>query len=81
MIVLQCVLVHNHAIYCCTLCAIRLPPSLNSRDLTIRAKIMRSLLFFYYIFHIKPHFFKTLFQSQFLFDFDDIFTNKGRIKI
>ena len=35
---------------------------------------------FYYIFHIKPHFLKTLFQSQFLFDFDDFFTNKGRIK-
>jgi hypothetical protein len=32
---------------------------------------------FYYIFHIKPHLFKTLFQSQFLFDFDEIFTNKS----
>ena len=32
---------------------------------------------FYYIFHIKPKFFKTLFQSQFLFDFDDIFTNRS----
>ena len=32
---------------------------------------------FCYIFHIKPHFFKTLFQSQFLFDFDEIFTNKS----
>jgi hypothetical protein len=27
---------------------------------------------FYYIFHIKPQFFKTLFQSQFLFDFDEM---------
>ena len=35
---------------------------------------------FYYIYHIKPHFFKTLFQSRLLFDFDDFFTNKGRIK-
>ena len=69
--------------YCCTLCAIRLPSSLNSHDLTIRAKIMMSLKFFtiYIVFHIKPHFFKTLFQSQFLFDFDDIFTIKDRIKI
>ena len=32
---------------------------------------------FYYIFHIKPQFFKTLFQSQFLFDFDAIFTNRS----
>ena len=32
---------------------------------------------FYYIFHIKPHFFKTLFPSQFLFDFDEIFINKS----
>ena len=39
-----------------------------------RAKSIRSLIF-YYIFHIKPQFFKTLFQSQFLFDFDEIFTN------
>jgi hypothetical protein len=31
----------------------------------------------YYIFHIQPQFFKTLFQSQFLFDFDDIFTNRS----
>ena len=31
---------------------------------------------FYYIFHIKPQFLKTLFQSQFLFDFDEIFTNR-----
>jgi hypothetical protein len=32
---------------------------------------------FYYIFHIKPQFLKTLFQSQFLFDFDEIFTNRS----
>ena len=32
---------------------------------------------FYYIFHIKPQFFKTLFQSQFSFDFDEIFTNRN----
>jgi hypothetical protein len=35
---------------------------------------------FYYIFHIKPHFLKTLFKSPLLFDFDDFFTNKNRIK-
>ena len=35
---------------------------------------------FYYVFHIKPHYFKTLFQSQFLLDFDEIFTNKGIIQ-
>ena len=35
---------------------------------------------FYYIFHIKQHFVKTLFQSRLLFDFDDFFTNKNRIK-
>jgi hypothetical protein len=29
---------------------------------------------FYYIFHEKPHFLKTLFQSRLLFDFDDFFT-------
>ena len=44
-----------------------------------RAKSIRSLIF-YYIFHIKPHFLKTLFQSRLLFDFDDFFTNKNRIK-
>jgi hypothetical protein len=38
---------------------------------TERAKSIRSLYF--YIFHIKPYFFKTLFQSQFLFDIDEIF--------
>jgi hypothetical protein len=32
---------------------------------------------FYYIFHIKLQFLKTLFQSQFLFDFDEIFTNRS----
>ena len=35
---------------------------------------------FYYIFHVKTHFLKTLFQSRLLFDFDDFFTNKNRIK-
>jgi hypothetical protein len=34
-------------------------------------------IIFYYIFHIKPQFLKTLFQSQFLFDFDEIFTNRS----
>ena len=34
------------------------------------------IVIFYYIFHIKPQFFKTLFQSQLLFDFDEIFTNR-----
>jgi hypothetical protein len=34
-------------------------------------------MIFYYIFHIKPQFLKTLFQSQFLFDFDEIFTNRS----
>ena len=32
---------------------------------------------FYYIFHIKPPFLETLFQSQFLCDFDEIFTNRS----
>ena len=36
-----------------------------------RVKSIRSLWFFYYIFHVKPHFLKTLFQSRLLFDFDD----------
>ena len=40
-----------------------------------RVKSIRSLIF-YYIFHGKPHFLKSLFQSRFLFDF----TNKNRIK-
>jgi hypothetical protein len=31
-------------------------------------------------FNIYQHFFKTLFKSQFLFDFDEICTNKGTIK-
>jgi hypothetical protein len=43
-------------------------------------KNLTSVIFFGYKFRIKPHFFKPLFQSQFLFDFDDIFTNEGRIK-
>ncbi len=29
------------------------------------------------VFHIKPHFFKTLFQSQFVFNFEEMFTNKS----
>ena len=33
---------------------------------------------FYYIFHIKPQFLKTLFKSQFLFDFDDILPTEAR---
>ena len=44
-----------------------------------RAKSIRSLIF-YYIFHVKPHFLKTFFQSRFLFDFNNLFTNKNRIK-
>ena len=32
---------------------------------------------FFYIFHVKPHFLKTLFQSQYLFDFYEIFTNRS----
>ena len=33
---------------------------------------------FCYVCHIKPHiFFKILFQKQFLFNFDEIFTNKS----
>jgi hypothetical protein len=39
------------------------------------------IVIFYYVFLIKPHFFKTLVQSQFLFDFDEMFTNKGRINV
>ena len=31
----------------------------------------------HYIFHIKPQFFKALFQSQFLFDFDESLTNRS----
>ena len=36
---------------------------------------------FYYIFHVKPHFWKTLFQSRLLFDFVDFFTNKNEFTI
>jgi hypothetical protein len=54
--------------------------SSNVLSLYCIAKSIRSLWFFYYIFHIKPHFLKTLFQSRLLFDFDDLFTNKNRIK-
>jgi hypothetical protein len=34
-------------------------------------------IYIFTIFHIKSQFFKALFQSQFLFDFDDIFTNRN----
>ena len=51
----------------------------QSNEVQRRAKSIRSLIF-YYIFHVKPHFLKTLFQSRLLFDFDDFFTNKNRIK-
>ena len=33
----------------------------------------------YYIFHIKPHFFKSISWSHFWSDFDDIYTNNLRI--
>jgi hypothetical protein len=39
------------------------------------------IVIFYYVFLIKPHFFKTLVESQFLFDFDEMFTIKGRINV
>jgi hypothetical protein len=42
----------------------------QSNEVQRRAKSIRSLIF-YYIFHVKPHFLKTLFQSRLLFDFDD----------
>ena len=45
-----------------------------------RAKSILSLSFFYYIFHVKPNFLKTLFQIRLLFNFDEFFTNKNRIK-
>ena len=45
-----------------------------------RAKMYSVTVIFYNIFHIKPHFLKTLFQSRLLFDFDDFFTNINRIK-
>ena len=41
----------------------------QSNEVQRRAKSIRSLIF-YYIFHVKPHFLKTL------FDFDEIFTNR-----
>jgi hypothetical protein len=44
------------------------------------AKSIRSLIF-YYIFHVKPHFLKTLFQSRLLFDFDDFFTSKNEFTV
>ena len=42
---------------------------------TVSGQKYSDKMIFYYIFHIKPQFLKTLFQSQFLFDFDEIFTN------
>ena len=36
-----------------------------------------NMIYMFNIFHTKPHFFKAFFQSQFLFDFDEIFTNKS----
>ena len=40
---------------------------------TVSGQKYSDKMIFYYIFHIKPQFLKTLFQSQFLFDFDEIF--------
>ena len=48
--------------------------------LVLLQRLYSVTVIFYYIFHIKPHLFKTLLQSRLLFDFDDFFTNKGRIK-
>ena len=36
---------------------------------------------FYYIFHIKPHFLNTLFQSRLLFDFDDFLPTKTELNV
>ena len=38
-------------------------------------------MIFYYIFHIKPHFLKTLFQSRLLFDFDDFLPTKTGLNV
>ena len=38
-------------------------------------------MIFYYIFHVKPHFLKTLFQSRFLFDFDDFLPTKTELNV
>ena len=43
-------------------------------------KVFGHCVIFYHIFHIKPHFLKTLFPGRLLFDVDDFFINKGRIK-
>ena len=50
-----------------------------TQNIHTRAKSIRSLYIFtiYKVFNIKPQFFKTLFQSQFLFDFNEIFTNRS----
>ena len=37
---------------------------------TVSGQKYSDKMIFYYIFHIKPQILKTLFQSQFLFDFD-----------
>ena len=45
---------------------------------TVSGQKYSDKMIFYYIFHVKPQFLKTLFQSQFLFDFDEIFTNRSK---
>ena len=40
-------------------------------------KVFGHCNFFLYISYKTTHFFKTLFQSQFVFDFDDMFTNRS----
>ena len=40
---------------------------------TVSGQKYSDKMIFYYIFHVKPHFLKTLFQSRLLFDFDDFF--------
>ena len=52
----------------------------NNQRPTEMCKKYSVIVIFYCIFYIKPQFFKTLFQSQFLFDkndFGDIFTNRS----
>jgi hypothetical protein len=44
---------------------------MNKPPYTETCKKYSVTVIFYYIFHIKLQFFKTLFESQFLFDFDD----------
>ena len=38
-------------------------------------------MIFYYIFNVKPHFLKTLFQSRLLFDFDDLLPTKTELNV